>query len=334
MWRPYLVPALCLLLFTQCRNNTPAEKVTSLEEYPATVFVPTMEESFKPYRNVIYTSSFLLAWNGLKREIKLPLKVSPENYQLNLVNRSNTFKGALAENEYEKEISVNADVISISTFFHKSLDLELTLDSVLSGFTFRGKAVRAFGMPVYKNMLTTEIAVLYYKNDDEFIIKLIPKDRQEELILVKGVMRFNRLDALWREASSDIIKGRREMQDTGNTWKYTIQENDALIIPVLHFNIETHYEDIEGQYIRTSAKDYEIATAYQRTAFTLDEDGAIVESEAEVAAVAVDSSGPAVRTRPQHLFFDKPFLIVMKKADAANPYFMMKVENTELMEKR
>src|ERR1044072_1933207 len=213
MWRPYLVPALCLLLFTQCRTNPPAEKVTSLEEYPATVFVPTMEESFKPYRNVIYTSSFLLAWNGLKREIKLPLKVSPENYQLNLVNRSNTFKGARAENEYEKETSVNADVISISTFFHKSLDLELTLDSVLSGFTFRGKAVRAFGMPVYKNMLTTEIAVLYYKNDDEFIIKLIPKDRQEELILVKGVMRFNRLDALWRGGRSDIIKTRGGKQE-------------------------------------------------------------------------------------------------------------------------
>lgn len=339
MWRPYLISVLFLLLFAQCRNEVrPAEgniksgKGVPLEHYPSTVFVPTLEESFKPYRNVIYTPAFLLAWNGLKREVK-SLTLAKNSYQLSLVNRSNTFRGALTENEYEKKVSRSDGDISVRTFFHKSLELEVALDSVLSGFTFSGKAVRAFGMPEYRSALAEEIQVLYYKNDNDFIVKLLPREGQQELILVKGAMDHNRLDALWRDVRSDIAKGSREMKDAATAWKYSILEGDALIVPVLRFNIETHYEGIEGQYIRTLERDYEITTAYQRTALTLDEHGAVVESEAEVAIAAVDSTGPAAPPRPKQLFFDKPFLIVMKKADAAYPYFMMKVENAELMEK-
>jgi hypothetical protein len=334
MWKPYLASALCLLLFAQCRNKTPPGTVVSLAHYPSTVFVPTLEESFKPDRNVIYTPAFLLAWDGLKKEIKLPLMVSRNSYQLNLVNRSNAFKGALAENEYEKEISVRDEEIGIRTFFHKSLDFEVKLDSVLSGFKFKGKAVRAFGMPEYRSELAAVIQVLYYKSDNDFIVKLLLRERQQELILVKGAMEHNRLDALWRNVRSAIAKGRREMKDSGMAWKYSILDGDALIIPVLRFNIETHYNDIEGQYIRTPANSYEITAAYQRTALTLDEHGAVIESEGYVESAMTDSTGPAATPKPKQLFFDKPFLIVMRKIDAAYPYFMMKVENAELMEKR
>lgn len=333
MWRPYLVSVFCLLLFTQCRNKNAPGKVVSLEQYPSTVFVPTMEELFKPDRNVIYTPAFVLAWNGLKREIKLPLTVAKNNYQLSLVNRSNTFKGALAENEYEKETLVDAEAIEISTFFHKSLDLRTTMDSVLSGFRFRGKAVRAFGMPKYKESSAEEIQLLYYKNDDEFIIRLLLRDWQQELLLVKGDMRHNRLDALWRDVRSDLERGNQEMLDEAKAWKFDILEEDALIVPVLRFNIETHYGDMEGQIIRTAVRDYEIATAHQRTAFSLDEHGAILESDADVVVAVTDSTGPVEQPRPKKLFFDKPFLIVMRKAHATYPYFMMKVENAELMEK-
>lgn len=34
------------------------------------------------------------------------------------------------------------------------------------------------------------------------------------------------------------------------------------------------------------------------------------------------------------MIFDKPFFIIVKKKAQANPYFVMKIENAELMEKK
>jgi serine protease inhibitor len=35
--------------------------------------------------------------------------------------------------------------------------------------------------------------------------------------------------------------------------------------------------------------------------------------------------------KPKKLIFDKPFIILMRNIKKSNPYFVMKVDNTELM---
>jgi hypothetical protein len=58
----------------------------------------------------------------------------------------------------------------------------------------------------------------------------------------------------------------------------------------------------------------------------------VVESKAIVVTDSV--SVEPIITHPKKMIFDKQFLIIIKRIDKTNPYFVMKVENTELMNKR
>jgi len=56
--------------------------------------------------------------------------------------------------------------------------------------------------------------------------------------------------------------------------------------------------------------------------FKLDEKGAMVKSTSMMAAAAI----------PKQLIYDRPFLIYLKDKNAKWPYFVMWVDNPELME--
>ena len=67
-----------------------------------------------------------------------------------------------------------------------------------------------------------------------------------------------------------------------------------------------------------------ILEATQRIKFKLDRCGAMLESEATVFVVA---SG-------RYFIFNRPFLVYMKKRDCDQPFFVMWVDNAELLNKK
>ena len=101
-------------------------------------------------------------------------------------------------------------------------------------------------------------------------------------------------------------------------------------IPVISFNIKTNFRGLEGQaFVTQDGKRHSIEEAYQRTGFILNEKGAVIESE---AYSTVDSVGIAPEPpHPKRMIFNKPFYVLMKRIDQQNPYFVMKVENAELL---
>ncbi len=69
----------------------------------------------------------------------------------------------------------------------------------------------------------------------------------------------------------------------------------------------------------------------QKIDFTLSRTGVVVKSEARTSARAIRSA--AQLEKPRHLHFDRPFLIrVQKREPNAMPFFLMWVDNTELMQ--
>ena len=64
-----------------------------------------------------------------------------------------------------------------------------------------------------------------------------------------------------------------------------------------------------------------VVEAMQTIEFRLDRSGAMLESEALVAIAAI----------PRNFVFNRPFLISMKKRDADRPFFVMWVDNAELL---
>jgi hypothetical protein len=308
-------------------------KVIRLDSLKQTEFAATLEEPISGKKNIIYAPSLLFAFDKLKEALGSPIELSGKSSsQLQSIINSKSYKNSLNHSEYQVSSEVAGDEIRIEAFFNKTLPFETKMDGHKQPIRFKDHDVAAFGMYDYDHRIAALIDVLYYKNDDHFIIRLNPVDKNHDIYLWKNENKFKSLADGLKQFNNKLIIGSEESKKPGNDWKYTLQETDSIAIPQIRFNLETNYKKLEGQQISTSDQpQLKLEFVYQRTGFILNENGAVVESYAEFSTT--EDRGDAELPRPKKMIFDKPFFIVLKKKDSPNPYFVMKVENAELLEK-
>lgn len=70
-----------------------------------------------------------------------------------------------------------------------------------------------------------------------------------------------------------------------------------------------------------------IEEAVQLIRFQLDDSGAILESDAAVVMLNGDEPPP----EPRRFVFDRPFLLYLQQRQAKQPYFVMWVENPDVL---
>ena len=306
-------------------------EVTILENLKQTDFSITLENQISDNKNIIYSPTFLFAWDKIEEELKSPIIPGDQNsLDFKLLNKSISHQNSLIDTEYTASAQVIDGAIFAEAFFNKTLPFETKLQVFESPIKFDSIKVLAFGMYYYDEQTIKITEILYYRDDNNFILKLSPKDKQHEIILAKGISKYKTLkDAI--ALTTDLIeKGKQERINNNLIWKYKIVNDDLFAIPNVKFNIKTNYKSLEGQnFFTKDNKEHIIQEAYQRTGFILNENGAVVESH---AIVKVDSASDApIVTHPKKMIFDKPFLIIVKRVDKRNPYFVMKVANAELL---
>jgi hypothetical protein len=311
-------------------------ELVSLDKLGATAFVPTLENNLSDSATSIYSPTLLFAWKEIKDYLKEPVAFAETNsIDFKLLNQSKTFLNVLNKEEYSTTINASADGIIAEAYFKKSLPFISKFHVSDSTILFNEDKVDAFGLNYLDMDLDDFYDILYYLDDDHFVIKLLPADTTSEIILVKGIDLSGTFIDLLNKTNQWIEKGFKEQLIKDKQWRYGFNYGDYLSIPVLRFNIGTHYTSLEGQQFKTGKHQHFIQTAYQRTAFILDEFGAEVESYAVVAcdSTSVSHVVPKEKPTPKKMIFDKPYVIFIKKKNSANPYFAMKVMNTELMMK-
>ncbi len=319
------------LFFTCCKGRDFPE-VKLLSDYKKTNFLSTIEDSLSLSKNNIYASSFLYAWAEIRKEVG-SLKVEEKYTELTLVNNAVSYQNSLKGNELETKVAIEGTKITASAYFKKSLPFEIKLVRFPQPMVFQNEKVESFGVyGASEEKFISEI--LYYKNDSDFVIRLNPKDKDHEILLYNpSESSLFTFKELLSSLNSKIVRGKKEMYSDSLGWKYCISGPDFLQIPVLGFNIETQYDSIVGSIFTSLENEYVVVKAEQRTAFILDELGAEVESEATIVA-DLTSALPEPVEHPKRMVFNKPFLIVLKRRDAVNPYFMAWINNSELMTKK
>ncbi len=95
-------------------------------------------------------------------------------------------------------------------------------------------------------------------------------------------------------------------------------ENDVLAVPVLDFDLSHTYETLIGRTVDGMGP---IGAAVQTIRFKLDEKGAVLKSRAMIRVLSI----------PTRCVFDKPFLILLRHKDAPRPYFALWVDNVEVL---
>lgn len=322
------LPCLLLLLFTGCKQDKGSfPEVKNLSAYPKTAFVITPQHTIDKNKNAVYSVSLLLAWQEIKGFGNGSIEINKKYSNLELLNNSTSYKKTLSEDEYTSSIDVDEDsqIIRASAAFSKSLPFLHEFDSYTDRLKFDGEKVASFGFYGAHHNLLSSMRILYYKNDDNFIVKLLPKDRTHEIILYKSTEDFKTFQQVFDAVSEKSAIGQKERKNEADEWKYYMKEDDELLIPKFSFNIENNYNELAENEFMINGKDFRVEEAYQRTAFILDEAGAKVESEAEIAVEEVFN-----KPKEKKLHFNKPFFVLLKKVKSPNPYFALYIDNTEL----
>lgn len=209
----------------------------------------------------------------------------------------------------------------------KKLSFPIRFERLEDSFSFGGVAVRAFGMgrgEAAHDRMCSQVRILDYQNEDDFVIELTTTSPGDRLILAKvqpQVTIGNTIAAV-RERLA-----RSQPEPTGT--------NDVLIVPRISLDLTREYSEIEGHWLvplgRKVARDLFLRSAMQSIKFEMNERGVELQSEAHMAFACAKQKEPP---RKYIMVFNRPFLLCLKRTGAQTPYFALWVENPELLVRR
>ena len=131
----------------------------------------------------------------------------------------------------------------------------------------------------------------------------------------------------WRDNLQHVVNDllarieRWEVRDIERKFHST----DQIFVPNVNYNLTHEFRELIGPgkaILNPGFEGYFIAAAFQRIKFKLDKSGALLVSD---AAICVD------KACPREFLFDRPFLVMLRKRGAASPFFVMWVDNAELL---
>src|SRR5258705_842889 len=201
---------LTLLIWTSCKNSNQhtwkeLPEVTNISKLQQTEFVPTLESPINDNKNIVYATAFLYAWDKMKQELNGSISLTNNNSnEFWLLNQSISYQNTLTDDEYSVEAEIIDSIIITKAFFNKTLPFPSKLQKLDNPILFNKTKVLAFGMQSYDEEAANFTEILYYKDDDHFILKLTPKDNQHEIQLIKGIAGLaNLLEAVRK--TNDLI---------------------------------------------------------------------------------------------------------------------------------
>ena len=207
------------------------------------------------------------------------------------------------------------DIISYA-YFLKQVEYQVAFEK--KDVKFEGETVKGFYADNEKQKIEN-LKILSYDNEDKFIVALKLKDEADELILAKGydmadpVGIVNEINA---KAAEAVAAG----------------DDDIFEMPELHLDFRRDYVELMNKYLKNPGfEDYSIDQMYENIKFDMDNKGARVENEAVITVLG--SAAPGGESEIKKLILDKPFWVVMKRTDSQNPYFILGVKNSKIMEK-
>lgn len=303
------------------------KEVDSLSLFKNTDFVTTLESPIDKNKNSIYAATMLFAWDEIRKEIKDSI-INIESNELELMNNSKSYIGVLDKDEYKTSIEVSDDLITAKAHFKKSLPFSYPFKKFETPIIFKNDSVEMFGF--YGE--SSKAHINFYNTDNDFSITLKPKDRSHEIILIKTNEKQKSLSKYLEYYNTESLAFKNNL-NSDNKWQHEFIRGDRVKIPVINFNIEHNYENIQGSKFNTTEIIYKVLSFYQHNAFILNEKGAEVESYSFEGVVESSAEAGVVRPQPKHLIFNDDFVIFLKRKDADFPYFGLYITNDELMVK-
>lgn len=338
-----------------------------------TCVVATMDCPMPEYKNVIWCGTFQIAWDKLKNNIiGEPIQLigvedlddrlnnnefSPENLVPGSYYATAGFvkNGIIEQIQKEMANRFPSEPTPVFDIAYRTLPLASAAYAFLSvnagfkypfytnnkKFTFQDSngtftdiisfCDRAEISNPNTKKVREQVEVLYYEygqqdSSDTFAVDLCKYTDPYQVVLVLMTQRQTLSETL-NEVQKKISEFKRDpAYDVLNK----LRPIDSLIVPDVLYKLTHHFTELEDKFFE--ARDYFIFEAMQMVDFSLSRTGVILKSEARIGAAG--GIPPPQIEQPRHFHFDRPFLIYVKKRGPDySPFFVMWVDNAELLEK-
>jgi hypothetical protein len=329
-----------------------------------TSIVPTLDRPCPKNKNVIWCSSFQLAWNRMKDDvIREPVEVvGAEEIAARLNSAEQTEDDLEPESFYAAAGRINQGIIdkiqkdmeakfpkhSIPDFndfaayprgilaysyLIANVPFKYPYRQVRNEFIFTDSngvetSVSAFGVWGYGSQykrLREQAEILYFQQDDdyqmkEFMIDLCRHSKSYQVVVAMVEPKDSLAQTL------DYINIRiADFKQVNNYERVRFLDSvDVLEVPEMFWEIDHRFDELIYKIVANTKPPMPILEAKQTIKFKLDRYGAVLESEATVFVAAI----------PRCFVFNRPFLVYMKKRDCDQPFFVMWIDNAELLNKK
>jgi len=336
----------------------PANLVARAKDLKQTLIVPTLDCPVSEGTNLIWCSTFQVAWNQLCHITGGDIEFGSPNVIVDALNTHYSTTADLDEKTYLvtagplKDGLLDSISSDLSSKFNDAISPDLLPPQNLPGeplaaycylsvnlpfewafqrfaeqgpMTFRNSEVKGFGIRHYSHddladkRAASQVSVFDTKGDDDFIVELTSINKNHHLYLAKIPPNKTFKETV------DSVQQRIASSVPDRRFLYSTFE-----VPILNFDILRNYSELTNKPIVLKKSDIHepvLAMAVQKIRFSLDERGAVLKS---VSMVMVKS---ACAMMPKDLIFDKPFLIMLQYKDAKVPYFAAWVDNPEILVK-
>jgi hypothetical protein len=332
------------------RSARKAELKASAEQLERTVITSHLEYPIEGGTNVLWCATFQLAWNELCKFLGEDVHLEDEPDMVSALNRRSVTGDDLDEDTYvavagvvgekvlekiEKELeakfrgraspelapppgSLPPDWLVAYAYLFANLPFEWAFERSEYGLRFGDTEVECFGIIQYlpaqvnEEKAAGQLLIYDYQGESDFLIELKTQLADHHLYLAKISPK--------ETLEKTVLAVQERIRSASST---NLEGGNSLMIPVVNFDLTRDYTEIIGKRMRLKNPEFHewpILIARQQIRLKLDETGAVLKSEAMMAAGIGED-----------LVFDQPFLIMLRYREREVPYFALWVDNPEIL---
>jgi hypothetical protein len=328
-----------------------------------TAIVPTLDSPCPKNKNVIWCSSFQLAWNEIKEDvIKAPIEVvGAEDLAARLNSAEQTADDLEPESFYAAAGRTNQGIIGTIqkdmkakfpthtlpdfsqlpkgilaySYLIANVPFKYPYRQVKGDFIFTDSNgletnVGAFGVWGYGSQyrrIREQAQILYIREDVNEVNRNL-RFKEFAVDLCKHSEPYQVVAAIV-EPKDTLAQTLSYVQNQINDFKQInyyermcfLDDVDVLKVPEMFWQIDHRFEELINKIVTNADPPMPILEAKQSIKFKLDRYGAMLESESNIVFAAI----------PRKFIFNRPFLVYMKKRDCDRPFFVMWIDNAELL---
>ena len=281
--------------------------------------------------NNLWVGTWDIAWKELESQLEMD-KIDLQDGNLPVVDdlNSSTFtKDMLDSNDYSILVErTETQGYKIDTSLNKELNFAIPFDnfSDMYEWTFGDseEIIKYFGINnASSEEMNKNVEILFFNREnensarsDDFAIKLKTKEG-DEIILYRTNEKKN-----FDEYYKDI-----QNKASSYTGSKEFLEGDELRVPFVRVNGMIAHNELYGKFIKDTNMFF--TDVIQNVNFNLNDKGCNLSSE-----VTLVTEVTGISMEPRFCYFDDQFVIFMKEANSDQPYFALKVDNADVLEKK